>query len=470
MSETGLLSAALIADLRSVLGDEGLMTSPSDRWAYGYDNSRRQSLPGAVALPESQGAVAEVLRRCHGARVPVTVRGRGTGTAGAAVPAQGGLALSTERLGRILDVDGANRVAVVEAGVINQALQDAAGAKGFFWPPDPTSAAYCTVGGNLGCNAAGPRAVKYGTPRENTLGLRAVTGDGTVLRTGCYTTKGVVGFDLTRLLIGSEGALAVITEATLRLTPLPESIVTMRASYRDMATAAAAVSAIMAQPVVPRVLEFMDAAALAIVRDYAEADLPADVGAMLIIEADGPAEVLDHAGRALEAAATNDGLIEFRVAADEAERAGLWACRKALSPSLRRIAPGKINEDVVVPVSRMAALIERLRTLAGKFEVRIVSFGHAGNGNIHVNLLGDLADPAERRRMHGCLAEVFRVVLELGGTLSGEHGIGFEKKEFVGLEIEPATLELMRRIKRQFDPAGILNPGKLFPDEPAGTT
>jgi D-lactate dehydrogenase len=218
------------------------------------------------------------------------------------------------------------------------------------------------------------------------------------------------------------------------------------------------------------VLEFMDSAALDVVRDYADADLPADAGAMLILEADGPAALLDHAIRALEAAAGNDGLVEIRTAAGDEERVGLWACRKALSPSLRRIAPGKINEDVVVPVSRMAGLIDRLGALARRFDVRIVNFGHAGNGNIHVNLLGDLGDPAERERMHDCLDEVFRAVLDLGGTLSGEHGIGFEKKEFVGLEIEPATLEMMRRIKRQFDPAGILNPGKLFPDEAVPAT
>ena len=462
-----MLTDAGLAELEQILGPEGLLTAEADRWTYGYDNSKRQTLPGAVALPVRQDQVAEILRLCHRDRVPVTVRGRGTGTAGAAVPAEGGLALSTERLDRIVDVDGANRVAVVETGVINQALQDAAGRAGFFWPPDPTSAAYCTIGGNLGCNAAGPRAVKYGTPRENTLGLRAVTGDGTALRTGCYTTKGVVGFDLTRLLIGSEGALGIITEATLRLTPLPEAVATLRASYRDMRAAAAAVSAIMAQPVVPRVLEFMDPSALAIVRDYASADLPRDAGALLLFEADGPAEQLEYATRALAQAATNEGLVECRAAEDDDERAALWACRKALSPSLRRIAPGKINEDVVVPVSRMADLIGRLSELEREHDVRIVSFGHAGNGNIHVNLLGDLDDAAVAGRMHRCLADVFRTVLTLGGTLSGEHGIGYEKKEYVGLEIEPATLAMMRRIKDQFDPAGILNPGKLFPESAA---
>jgi D-lactate dehydrogenase len=441
-----------------------VLTDPADCWAYGVDNSRRQTMPGAVLLPGQQDEIAAIVSLCHRYRTPVTVRGRGTGTAGAALPAENGIALSTEKLNRVTRIDSANRVAIVEAGVTNAQLQSAASENGFFWPPDPTSAAYCSVGGNLACNSAGPRAVKYGTPRECTLGLRAVTGEGQVLKTGCYTTKGVVGYDLTRLLIGSEGTLAIITEATLKLTPLPEAVATMRVTYRDMTSAAAAVSAIMAQPLIPSALEFMDSNSIRMIRGYAGDDVPQDAGAMLIIEADGAPSLLCASIRALELASKNDGLIEFRQATDDSESDDLWACRKALSPALRRIAPGKINEDVVVPVSRMAYFVERLDQLSRDHELTIVSFGHAGNGNIHVNLLGDTTDPIIRAKMDRCLGEVFRIVLDLDGTLSGEHGIGFDKKEFVGLEIEPVTLELMRRIKTQFDPDNILNPGKLFPD------
>ena len=266
--------AGLIRRLQTELGQTAVLTDPADRWAYGYDNSRRQTLPAAVVMAEDHESVVRTILACDGHQVPLTVRGRGTGTAGAAVPSEDGIVLSTERMARIIEIDHGNRVAVVQAGVINGDLQRAAAAHGFFWPPDPTSADYCSIGGNLGCNAAGPRAVKYGTPRENTLGLRAVTGDGRSLRTGCYTTKGVVGYDLTRLLIGSEGTLAVITEATLKLTPLPEQIMTLRAVYSDMAAAADAVSRVMAQPVVPRVLEFMDSAAIGLVRRSAP-DSPA---------------------------------------------------------------------------------------------------------------------------------------------------------------------------------------------------
>jgi D-lactate dehydrogenase (quinone) len=451
--------------LRTALGSDAVLSDPADRWTYGYDNSRAQAMPLAVALPSDTAGVRRVVQVCRRFRAPLTVRGRGTGTTGAAVPDEDGVVLSMERMAAVLSVDAANRVAVVQPGVTNGALQAAAGAAGFFWPPDPGSAEYCTVGGNLACNAAGPRALKYGTPRDNTLGIEAVTGEGRIIRAGCYTTKGVVGLDLTRLLIGSEGTLAVITEATLKLTPLPEAITTVRAAYTDMHTAAAAVSRIMSQPVVPRVLEFLDSAALALLRARDAGDLPAGAGALLMIEADGLAEQLPAAVNALQRAAAGDGLLEWRAAADPAEAASLWAARKALSPALRSLAPKKINEDVVVPVSRIPELTDGLATLAEKHCVRIVSFGHAGNGNLHVNVLGEEAD---LERMQACVDEVFRLVLALQGTLSGEHGIGRSKRAFVGLEIDAPTLALMWRLKDVFDPDGILNPGKALPDRPAG--
>jgi len=365
---------------------------------------------------------------------------------------------------RIVEIDAANRLAVVQPGVTNQALQDAVHGHGFFWPPDPTSAAICTVGGNLAYNAAGPRAVKYGTPRDNTLGLRAVTGAGQLIRTGVRTTKGVVGYDLTRLLIGSEGTLALITEATLRLTPLAETKRTLRATYLNIRAAAAAVSAIMAQPTIPCALEIMDRAAIDMVRGYSSLDIPGDTGALLMIEVDGASACIDASVAAVARAARVTGCLEIATASTEEQIDALWRTRKALSPALRNLAPKKINEDVVVPVSRMGDLIEGLERLSRESGIRIVNFGHAGNGNIHVNLLVDPDDPGQMAAARACLDAVFDLVLRLGGTLSGEHGVGLEKRDFVGREIDQPTLEVMRAIKRQLDPTGILNPGKALPD------
>lgn len=457
------LPDGFLSSLARRLGPDQLVTDPAERLAYGYDNSRRSVTPDAVAFPADAEQVRACVAACIEHRVPLVARGRGTGTAGAAVPVRAGLVLSLERMNRILRVDPGNRIMVVEPGVSNQQVQQRAAEDGFFWPPDPTSSAVCTVGGNLACNAAGPRAVKYGTPRENTLGLRAVAGSGALLRTGVCTTKGVVGYDFTRLLIGSEGTLALITEATLKLTPLAECTRTLRALYRDMGSAARAVSRIMAQPVTPCALEFIDAKAIEMVRDYSQADLPAGAGAMLMIEVDGQRAGMDQAVAGVAAAASGDGLLELHAATGRQEIDALWTTRKALSPALRNIAPKKINEDVVVPVSRMGELVDGLQRLADRHRITIVNFGHAGNGNIHVNLLVDPDDPAQMAAAERCLQQVFELVLALDGTLSGEHGIGYEKREFVGMEIEPATLALMQQVKRQFDPHGILNPNKLFP-------
>jgi D-lactate dehydrogenase len=327
-----------LGELQRLAGPEGLLTDPADCWPYGYDNSRHQALPQAVVFIAEAKQLSGVVALCNRLRIPVIARGRGTGTTGATVPHRGGIVLSFERMGRILHIDPANRLAVVEPGVTNEALQQAAGACGFFWPPDPTSAAACTIGGNLACNAAGPRAVKYGTPRENTLGLTAIIGTGENIRTGVSTTKGVVGYDLTRLIIGSEGTLALITRAILKLIPLPEARRTLRATYSDIRAAATAVSAIMAQPVTPCALELMDRASIDVVRGYADLGLPPDTGALLMIEVDGPTHCIDEAVRAVSQAASVKGIREIHSANDKAEVAALRKARGALAPAMRHLA------------------------------------------------------------------------------------------------------------------------------------
>ncbi|MFP5356981.1 MAG: FAD-binding oxidoreductase [Gammaproteobacteria bacterium] len=468
MPEPAAHTAALAA-LRAVLAPDCLLTDPADCLPYGYDNSRRWAAPQAVAFATDHETVVQIVSLCHQHRMPLVVRGRGTNTTGATVPVAGGLVLSLERMNRILHFSPGDRLMEVEAGCLNGEVQRAAAAQGLFWAPDPTSAGYSTVGGNLACGAGGPRAVKYGTVRDNVLGLRAVTGAGHTLHTGTRTSKGVVGYDLTRLLIGSEGTLALITSATLKLLPRPPLRRTLRACYRDVHAAARAVARIMGQPETPCALEFMDAEAVRLAEAYQASGVPDGTGALLLIEVDGAQDSIVAAQAAVAAAARGEGLLELLTAEDPTAAERLWACRKALSPSLRKIAPRKINEDVAVPVTRLPELIGGLDELATRHQIRIVNFGHAGNGNIHVNLLLDPDDPRQMAAAQTCLQEVFRLVLRLDGTLSGEHGVGIEKREYVGWELTPTVLHYMRALKTVFDPHAILNPGKTLPEALPGT-
>jgi D-lactate dehydrogenase (quinone) len=455
-----LLSPDFVAQLRSLLPVERVLTDVVDCFAYAYDNSRRFCPPDAVVFPLTGLEVREVIALCNQYKTPATPRGRGTGTAGGSLPERGGVALSLERMQRILCVDAANRVIVAEPGVLNESVQEAARVHGFFWPPDPSSAAYSSIGGNLATSAGGPHAVKYGTTRDHVLGLKAVTGGGEMIRTGCYTTKGVVGYDLTRLLIGSEGTLAVIIEATLKLTPLPQARAGVTAYFDDLSSCASAIVRIMALPQTPSALEFLDSASLRLIRGRFPALVPPEADAMLMIEVDGSEQSIAESRTAVLRACGNKGLIKGEEVSDTTT---LWAARKALSPLLRDIAPKKINEDVVVPVSSLPVFLDGLQQLSSKYEVANVNFGHAGNGNIHVNLLVNPESAEELARANACLNEIFDLVIRLNGTLSGEHGVGSEKRPYIDKEIDPPTLALMKEIKRVFDPNNILNPGKLFP-------
>lgn len=454
------LPAALATELAALLGD-GWRPDAAAREAHASDDSRRHALPDAVALPQTREQVIALVRACRAHRVPLVARGAGTGTTGAAVPSHGGIAVSFARMNRVLELRPADRCAVVEPGLLNGELQNALQPHGLFWPPDPSSAELCSIGGNLATNAGGPRAVKYGATRDNVLGLVAVTGTGDLIRCGGAYTKCSSGFDLTRLIVGSEGTLALIVEATLKLAPRPQAQAALRAFYRDAASAAAAVSRLMAQPVVPAMLEFMDRRSLELLR-HNGSDVPA-AGAMLLVEADGSVDALPDLLAALGAAAEGDGLVDMDVATDGIARDRLWAARRALSPALRSIAPGKINEDVVVPVSRIPDLVAGVEALADAYALTIVCFGHAGNGNLHVNILYHPGDADETTRACAALPRVFELALGLGGALSGEHGIGLSKRDFMARAYDAATLETMRAVKRALDPDGILNPGKLLP-------
>lgn len=455
-----MLPADLTAALQDTFPPDRFYTDPVDCYTYAYDNSRKIFPPDAVLFPLTTEEVQHIVLLCNQYRVPLIPRGRGTGTAGGSLPELGGIALSMERMLSIISVDPANRVIVAEPGVLNQSIQDAGKPYGFFWPPDPSSAMFSSIGGNIATSAGGPHAVKYGTTREHVLGLKAVTGAGDFITTGCYTTKGVVGYDLTRLLIGSEGTLAVITEATLKLTALPNTVAGITAHFHDLSSCTEAIVKIMALPQLPSALEFLDSGSLNLIRGRYPDMLPMDTRAMLMIEVDGFSNDISAAISAILGACQADGLIH----ADQVnDTAALWKARKALSPLLREIAPKKINEDVVVPVNTLPQFLAGLTQLSTHYQLHNVNFGHAGNGNIHVNLLINPEDMQEVARAERCLDEIFDLVIKLRGTLSGEHGIGSEKRAFVTKEIDRVTLDLMMDIKRLFDPNNILNPGKLFP-------
>ncbi len=457
------MSRDAIQAFERVLGKSAVLTSAADCLAYGFDNSSYRANPAMVLLPETTEQVQAVVQLARQHKLAITARGRGTNTTGASVPIERGVVLSFERMNRLLEINPGDRTAIVQPGLINGDLQQALAEHGLFWPPDPTSAPFCSIGGNIACNAGGPRAVKYGATRDNVLALKAITGNGELVEFGSRTSKNASGFDLSRLLIGSEGGLALVVEATLRLTPKPAARRMLRALYHDVESAAQAVARLMAQADTPSMLEFMDATAIRLARDIGGATLP-DAGALLLIEGDGDAVQLEALMQKLSHFAHGDGCVEIKVAESSAEQTQLMAARKALSPALRTLATGKLNEDVVVPVSQVPVLVRFVEQLSRESGLLIVCFGHIGNGNVHVNVMFDKAEAAQAAIAESCAEQLFTEVLRLGGMLSGEHGIGLAKRRFMTQAFTPATLEAMRGIKHLFDPDGILNPGKTLPD------
>jgi glycolate oxidase len=447
-------------ELERRLGPSKVMTGVDACEPYASDDSDAAGrVPDAVVLAETAADVAAVLEVADACDVPVTPRAAGTGRTGGAVPVAGGIVLATHKLSRILEIDRENLVAVVQPGVVTGELHAAVEREGLFYAPDPNSLESCMVGGNLAENAGGPRAFKYGVTRDWVLGLEACLVGGRVVRTGKRTVKGVTGYDVTALLVGSEGTLAVFTEATLRLVPKPAAIATALALFTDVRAAARGVGAIVAAGVVPRCLEMLDAATLGAVRAAGVAvDLRA--GAMLLIEVDGEGAeaTLMRVG---EVAAGTPGCIDVVAAQDAGQRDRLWAARRMLSKATRKLARHKLSEDIVVPRSRVADLLDRMDAIGDTTGVRHLAYGHAGDGNLHVNFLWD--DDEERPRVDRAIDMLMHATIELGGTLSGEHGIGISKAPYLPLEQSEDLIAIQRDVKRAFDPKGLLNPGKIFP-------
>lgn len=448
--------------IRSIVGPANVLSTPEECVCYGYDASKLKSVPDVVVFPTGASEISELLKLANRERLPVFPRGAGTGMVGAAIPGNGGIVMVLTRLNRILEIDPDNMIAVVEPGVVTGEFQKALTPHGLFYPPDPASLAFSTIGGNVAMCAGGPRAVKYGVTRDYVLGLQAVLPTGTIIRTGTRTMKGVVGYDLTRLMVGSEGTLCVFTEITLRLIPLPESTRTMMAVFPLLEGAAQAVTVIIRERIVPSTIELMDQATIEVVENHLKMGLPLDAEALLLIEIDGRPSVLDEDAARIGEICRRCGCSSVEVAHSDEERDRLWKARRSVSPALGRIRPGKINEDVTVPRTRIPDLIRAIRRLADKYSLTIVCFGHAGDGNIHTNIMLDKSDPDERSRASKAVEELFRMVLDLGGTLSGEHGIGIAKSPFLKWEIGEEGLKTMWRIKQALDPLNILNPDKMF--------
>jgi len=463
---TNMISPTFISELAAIVGQPHCLTAPEDLLCYAYDATRIEGRPDAVVQPATTDEVSRILRLANNEGIPVTPRGAGSGLTGGAVAMEGGIVLSTERMRGMGAIDRGNLLLTVQPGVITGDIHKYVESQGLFYPPDPSSSAFCTIGGNVAENAGGPRALKYGVTADYVKKLEAVLPSGEVIEVGTANAKGVVGYDLLHLLVGSEGTLAVVTGITLRLIPKPPEIGTLTAFFRDEDTAATLVARVFDAGIIPRAVEFMDRAALAVAGDTAF--IPQGGRAALIIETDGKNGEAEREMDAIRLLCEEAGALEIRRARDNAERESLWKLRKNLSQAMYRIAPSKINEDIVVPRTRLAEMVAFLRETANARNVKIAAFGHAGDGNIHVNVMADRRDKEEYERALEVVGEVFRKTVELGGTISGEHGVGLTKLPYVGMELGPEVARLSRGIKALFDPKGILNPGKAIPGEQGG--
>ncbi|HEX4334830.1 MAG TPA: FAD-linked oxidase C-terminal domain-containing protein [Polyangiaceae bacterium] len=446
--------------LERALGPSKVLTDPEACAPYASDESEAEGrVPDAVVLATSPEDILAALSVARETGVPVTPRGAGTGRTGGATPTEGGIVLSSIGMNRIVHIDRRERVAVVEPGVVLAELHAAVEAEGLFYPPDPNSLASCAIGGNLAENAGGPRAFKYGVTGHYVLGVEAFLMGGQRIFAGKRTVKGVTGYDVTSLLVGSEGTLAVLGAATLRLVPLPESATTLLGLFDGSANAMRAVGEIVAAGLTPRCIEFLDDSTLGALRAAGNA-IPATARALLIVEVDGDERACEAQTERIAGALADVSAIDLVVARDGAQRESLWSARREMSRAVRRMAKKKLSEDVVVPRQRLGELLECTAVQSERSGVRALSYGHAGDGNLHVNFLWN--EDEERPNVELSIEQLFRDVVRLGGTLSGEHGIGVTKAPYLPIEQSSELIMLQRDIKRTFDPEGLLNPGKIF--------
>ncbi|MGV8080421.1 MAG: FAD-binding oxidoreductase [Syntrophales bacterium] len=455
------LDPQTVARIREAVAPASVIEDRDKREPFGRDGTAEAfAMPELVVEATSAGQISALLKLANEFRFPVTPRGLGTGLAGGAVPIHGGVLLSLAKMNRILTIDRDNFLAVVEPGVLNKDLKDAAREAGLYYPPDPASYDTCSIGGNAATNAGGPSCVKYGVTREYVLGLEAVLPTGEPIRTGVRTRKGVVGYDLTRLLVGSEGTLGVITQLVLKLIPHPPAITTLVALCPSLSGAMEAIRTVLGAGYIPCVVEFLDRHCLDLVGDLLPFEGVQDTGAFLLIETDGTPEIIAREIEAIGEICLGSGADQVLLAPDAQRRERMWDVRKAVSLRIEERYPVDVHEDIVVPIRCIADFVRRLPPLEDAYGMQIFTFGHAGDGNLHLSITADAREA--RERIDRGIEEILKLVLDMGGTISGEHGIGMMKSRYLPLELSPESMRLQRRIKELFDPQGILNPGKIF--------
>ena len=455
------MKAEIISELKKTLGEDQVLDSLVDRTTYAYDATWGEALPDVVVLPRSTEDVAAALKIANRERVPVVPRGAASGLSGGAVPIAGGMCISLTRMNQILEISLDELIAVVQPGVVNMDLQEAVGEFGLFFPPDPASWYMATLGGNVAENAGGPRCLKYGVTKDYVLGLEVVSADGRVIRTGGRTIKNVAGYDLTSLFVGSEGTLGVVTEIIVKLLPKPAAKATVMGVFDEIEQACDAVNRVITSGVLPLTTEIMDGKCIQAVQSQTDYGLPSGVDAILLIDVEGWPEVLARESEIVAEACRAAGAQEVRRARDESEAEQLWAGRRAISAALSNLGD-KLGEDVAVPRSKIPEMVKRIRKIGKKYDFVTPIFGHIGDGNLHPYIICDRTDPEMMERVRKAAGEVFEAAIELGGTLTGEHGIGLAKRDYLNQGLDSLARERMLTIKRLFDPNNILNPGKIF--------
>ena len=461
------MDAQVVKDLEKIVGVDNVSTASTDKITHSYDATQQCYQPDVVVYAATTEEVAQVVRLANRRKIPLLPRGAGSGFTGGTLPVRGGIVLVLTRMTRIIDIDTENLIAEVEPGVITAELQRQVEKLGLFYPPDPASKEFSTLGGNVAECAGGPRCVKYGVTKDYIMGLEVVTPTGDIIHTGGKTLKNVVGYDLTKLFVGSEGTLGIVTKIIVKLLPKPAAKKTMLVQFEAIEGAAQSVAAIIGAKIIPTTLEFMDGATIDCIRPTSPIALPENCRAILIIEVDGDAAMLDPQITRIKEIIQPFGVLALRIAADHEESEEIWQVRRNVSPSLRRINPDKFNEDIVVPRSKVPDMIRALEKISTSYGVPIINFGHAGDGNIHVNIMVDLRDHGMAKKVERVLDEVFQTVVDLRGSISGEHGIGTAKAKYLGMELDAVTISYMQRIKDAFDPNHILNPGKIFTEVPS---